>query len=226
MVWGRTLFLWPVTRPCPWSQDDQAGVCTMARLGAGHLESHLWNVNTPPTCSHPNPLLQVMGLILTWAFLTSLTHLRIAQSLGSGLKQHYFWLLMTFPKPPGQCRYLPGCPGSSARIAAGHETRGVGGGDSCCVLGAAHAAGYRVLVFHPFLGLESVKSHHPCLSLPTWLFSMLLVRGLGRKYPCNSAGEKYIPANPNTVTHQATPLQIVQTSGWLNPGEGVESMST
>lgn len=81
-------------------------------LGAGQLgaTSETWTVS--PLCYHPNLFLSHGDQTLIWAFLTSLTHLNIAQSLGSGLKWHYFWLLMTSSKPAVQFKYPQECLGA------------------------------------------------------------------------------------------------------------------
>lgn len=113
-------------RPCPWSQDDQASACAIRSQRAGQIESLLKCEHFPLLCCHPDLFLSHGELILTWAFLTSLTHLRIAQSLGSGLKWHYFWLLMTSSKPAMQFKYPQECPGSISTHS--YLVMGPGGG--------------------------------------------------------------------------------------------------
>lgn len=84
----------------------------LRRSESVQFESLLKCEHCPLLCCHPNLFLTHGELILTWAFLPSLTHLRIAQTPGSGLKWHYFWLLMTSPKPAMQFKYPLECPGS------------------------------------------------------------------------------------------------------------------
>ena len=69
-------------------------------------------MNTLPACCHPDLFLSRGEPILGRAFLISLTHLRTSEGLPSGQEQHYFWLLMTFPKAVAQFKYPQECPGS------------------------------------------------------------------------------------------------------------------
>lgn len=153
-----------VLRPCPQSRDE--------------CEHFL--------CCHPNLLLSHGELILTWAFLPSLTHLRIAQRPGSGLKWHYFWLLMTSPKPAMQFKYPQECPGSISTRS--DLVMGPGGG-GCWVehpfpgssaVGLQHDVGTQVSRFSALswasLACRIELSHCPHISLLTWLFGMAIFR--------------------------------------------------
>ena len=152
---GRTLpFSQPVTR---WLGRET----TCWAVG-----SCLWNANTLPARCRRNLFLSHGELILAWAFLTSLTHLRIALSLGSGWKWHYFWLLMTFPKPAVQFQYPQECPGSvstSESWVMRPDWEGAGASQSCTA-GGFHCASF----FWPSLNLSGLqswrKSPSVCLS--------------------------------------------------------------
>lgn len=114
--------LLPVTRSLPGYKASQAG----AGPRRNTCDTRLPHVTALTSLTAPRSAQPV------WAFHALLVHLRPAQCLGSGLEQHYLWLLMTSPKPTRQFKYPHGRPASVSTTSGWSWDRNGGSRSSRC----------------------------------------------------------------------------------------------